>query len=223
MVNVWLEKPAINGSEISLAGIIPSGYRGRGLVLKLDLTPITVGANLADKNIISITNFSALLNDGTGRPAKVIIKGWSGTLAPAVLLAKTDNQLIPEPFSLAKIKDPNLPTNQSYLIFNTQDKNSGLDYYAVYESWWPVFNLLGRGDKVAWVKTVSPYQLQNQSWWNFIYVKAVNHQGGARLAKLSPQLPLANSYQSWLIFAIIIAIIIFVGRAWRRRKFYVEK
>jgi len=202
LINFWIERPALD--HLSFAGIIPSGYRSRGLLLTLKLSPPpSSGKNLGQP--LSVKNFTALLNDGSGQAAKIKIKGLVKTepgdnwpiLPPGKIFA-------PEPFLPLIVKDFNLPANQAYLVFGTQDKNGGLAYYAVYESWWPVENMAEQNQKLAWIKTNSPYQLKNQTWWNFIYVKAVNQNGGVRLAALSPQFSRSWLYEHWLLSAIII-------------------
>ena len=206
LVNFWIERPVLSEAEgISFAGIIPGGYRGRGLLLTLKLSPQLSN----DKNLnqsFSIKNFTALLNDGSGQAAKIKIEGlvkaepgdnWQ-------ILPLAGKIFAPEPFSPVIVNDSNLPTNRVYLVFGTQDKNSGLAYYAIYESWWPVGNMATQNQKLAWVKTDSPYQLKNQTWWNFIYVKAVNQNGGVRIAALSPQFSRSWLYEHWLLSLIII-------------------
>ncbi len=205
-INFWVERPSLglNNKQVRFSGITPGGYLGEALILKLEFKPSITGASYPD---IAVNNFNALINDGKGTAATIKIKGLITTaedkeiLKPIPLAVDTE-RLAPEPFKLAIIKDSDLSPDQLYLIFNTQDKSSGMAYYEVRESLWPIWNTKVQSE--SWVRAESPYQLKNQSWWNFIYVRAVNKNGGVRIAKLYPQLSFAWLYRYSLILVIIV-------------------
>lgn len=216
LINFWIEKPVIKGGLITFAGIVPGGYQGQGIILSLKLD----NSNLNTKNFnnqVWVKSFSALLNDGSGQSAKVKINGLLSDPNITKQLEEVSNNLsYPEIFLPQIVKSSSLPSEDYYLVFGTQDKSSGLAYYAVYESAWPVFNIAKNNQSLAWIKTDSPYKLKKQNLRGYIYVKAVNHNGNVRIMRLSPQFSLGWLYEHWFI-SLIIIIAICLGFTFIRR------
>ncbi|OJI09353.1 MAG: hypothetical protein COV08_01325 [Candidatus Vogelbacteria bacterium CG10_big_fil_rev_8_21_14_0_10_49_38] len=205
LVNFWLERPALKTEgSVSFSGIIPGGYVGRGRLF--ELTFVSLGATPSHaSDVLKVRNFTALLNDGTGAETPVRVLGLVSSEPAERELAPIG---YPEPFTPMIVKSDALPTADRYVIFATQDKFSGLSYYAVYESWWPVFGLAKRQASLAWVRAESPYRLSPWSPFKHLYVKAVNQGGGARIARVSPQFWLAWVYQPNTILVIILGVIL---------------
>jgi len=201
-INFWIQEPKWEKGKLSFAGLIPSGYQGEGVILTIK------GDRLSPEqlNSLMLVNSNILKNDGAGSAVKVkLTKTVTGL--PKTWAGLSTQIFAPEPFTPQIVKSATLPTANYYLTFATQDKNSGLAYYAVYESAWPILNLASKNQQIAWVKTNSPYELKNQDQQHYIYVKAVNQNGGVRIARLSPQFSLGWLYEHWLISLIIIGVI----------------
>jgi len=202
LVNFWLEEPKESQGKIIFSGIIPGGFLGEGVILTLNFSEKTA------INSLKINKLTAFLNDGQGQEAKVLIKNQiaiSDNLKN--IFVEKKNVVAPEKFEPQVVRDSNFPTNDYYLVFGTQDKGSGLAYYAVYESRWPV-NVVKKNSRLDWVRADSPFLLKDQHLKSLIYVKAVNQNGGVRIVKLSPQFSLVWWYEHWLFSFIIMVITI---------------
>ena len=205
LVNFWLERPATTGDNlVSFSGITPGGYVGRGRLFELTFTPVgSAPANVSD--LLQVQNFTVLLNDGTGAETPVRVLGLVSSETAEGELATTG---YPEPFAPVIAQSDTLATNDRYLVFATQDKFSGLAYYAVYESFWPAGNLARSQAKLAWVRAESPYRLSPWSPFKHLYVKAVNQGGGVIIVHLFPQFLPAWLYQIWSVLVIILGVIL---------------
>ncbi|MFA5023314.1 MAG: hypothetical protein WC385_00645 [Candidatus Paceibacterota bacterium] len=205
IINLWISRPQAKQNKVSFAGIISNGYSGQGLVLALTFSSDTDLIAKDFNNLIRLSSLNVLLNDGSGRQARVAIGGLlnKAETGPKFNLANRQTISAPENFRPQIIKSEILPTGDYYLVFGTQDKTTGLAYYAVYESYWPVINIAKNNKNLLWTKTESPYLLKNQNLRNYIYVKAVNFAGGVRIVKLSPQFSLASLCEHWPLSSII--------------------
>ncbi len=212
IVNLWTEKPSINADgSITFSGVIPGGYLdNNGLLLSM-----IVKAKQSGDAKLWISEARALLNDGQGTAAKLTapalnlkLTAATGSFEPPVL-----DQYQPENFQPVIDANPNLFDGKYFLVFATQDKNSGIDYYAVYESREAkTADQIGAND---WHKAASPYLLQDQSLASYVYVKAVDRAGNNRLVEIRPIKPTFNAtlLTAPRIFAIIIIIaaVILIG------------
>ena len=84
-----------------------------------------------------------------------------------------------------------------FLVFNAQDKDSGIDNYKILE------NRKWKIENGNWEIAESPYLLKDQELKSRIYVKAVDKSGNERIAEVLPQNP-PKWYENYLIFIIII-------------------
>ncbi len=210
IINFWIERPKINGGEISFSGIIPGGYSGKkGFILSAIFQSIQEGEGL-----IEVRDIKALLNDGQGTETKItisnlqfVISKQAPLLKPAPIEKKDTD--MPEMFEPTVASDPTMFDGKYFLVFATQDKGSGIDHYEVCEG------------KRKCVVAESPYLLKNQSLDEEIVVKAIDKSGNERIVTLPPQKP-AVWYKNYLILAIIILVVAaayFVWKfLWRKRK-----
>ena len=66
-LNLWVKEPEIKRGEISLTGGIPGGFKGDGLVLRINFLAKEIGK----ADILFTGDSKVLLNDGKGTPAKL--------------------------------------------------------------------------------------------------------------------------------------------------------
>lgn len=210
IVSLWIEKPKINDQYVSFAGIIPGGYTGEdGKIFSLVFQTKKAGEN----NLIFQTA-KALLNDSKGTTALLTLKSASYKISETLPLfqyeVKIDKEL-PEPFQPEITHSPEVFNGKYFLVFNTQDKISGIDYYEVKEG--------GR----QFEKAESPYLLKNQWLYEEITVRAVDKAGNIREARIVPlkTQPIFLTLKFWLtiIGGILgIAVIGYVIRRLLKRK-----
>ncbi len=217
IINFWIERPGkrqgtsdTQPGEIVFSGIIPGGYQEtKGLVFS-----VVFQAKASGSGTIEIHGAKVLLNDGEGTPASVKLSPFQFSIsqeapaAPSMIETVKDINL-PEDFEPKIASDPNIFNGKYFLVFATQDKESGIDHYEVCER-----------SKRKCVIAESPYLLQNQKLDQQIFVKAVDKNGNERVVMLPPQKPLPW-YKNYSLFVILI--IAGVTLAYLIRKFLWRK
>lgn len=200
IINFWLERPKAKNGEILFSGIIPGGYRDENsLIFSLIFQSIREG-----RGLIEIRDLKALLNDGEGTEADMIISNLPFVIsgqAPAAQPAISEIKDIdmPEAFTPIVASDPAIFGGKYFLVFATQDKGSGIDKYLIHES-------RGLKKQIAankWLEAESPHALKDQKLKSYIYIKAVDKSGNERIATVEPRYPL-EWHDRWRIWSVII-------------------
>ena len=215
IVNFWIERPKIKSgpegeqvpygasNQIAFSGIIPGGYAGeKGLIFSAIFRVKNEG-----EGIIEIQEAKTLLNDGKGTEASLSISNLQFLISkqvpsPQIPISEIKDIEPPELFEPMISQDPEIFDGKYFLVFLTQDKGSGIDYYEVCEG------------KRQCVVAESPYLLQNQSLDREIIVKAIDKSGNERIVTLPAQKP-AIWYKNYLILAIIILVIAIAYLMWK--------
>ncbi len=210
LITFWLERPKTSNGEIVFSGIIPGGYFDKkGLVLDLVFQTKQIGSGS-----IILDDGKVLLNDGQGTIAPLTISNFQfliskQTASPQITIPEVKDSDPPEIFTPVIAQDPTMFNGQYFLVFATQDKGSGIDYYEVREGWG------------QFIRAISPYLLLNQRLDKKITVRAVDKAGNVRLAVLTAPNPWPL-YQKIILSAIIIIVIGLIcfwgGRLWRKIK-----
>jgi hypothetical protein len=244
-LSLWIEQPShedltqINSTgELHFAGGIPGGYCGRipgdpglsnvvGQII-FKVPGIIVSDEQAEFIDITINNKSrVLLNDGLGtidnlktRNARyrfategvVPGEGWREFIL-------SDN-IPPEPFIVELHQDSRLFEGNYYIIFNTVDKQTGVDHYEILElrpdeevGIKPESGFLERllnRDREApdWQTGAMPYLLKDQTLKSIIKVRAIDKAGNERLVEYVP--PYEGQKEEPLINPIIIVVVIVI-------------
>ena len=209
IINFWIEKPRFESGQITFAGIIPGGYESRqGLIFSAVFL-----AKKEGRGLIRFSEARALRNDGQGTKVDIKISSLQFSVFKQILVPQPPQIEIidiepPETFMPEIARDPAIFEGKWFLVFATQDKNSGINHYEVRE-----------GNK-PFVIAESPYLLQNQNLDEKIIVKAVDNSGNERKEILPPPRP-RPWYKNYFIFAaliIIAAALAYLGRRilWRK-------
>lgn len=198
IINFWVEKPQVKTNNlINFSGIIPGGYLGEGNLFKIIFKSKTVGQGSLDFQDIKV-----FLNDGLGTELSLSQKNLSFNIsdnAPIqddVVIVDLSDQYPPEPFTPIITKIPEIAGDNYVLVFATQDKDSGVDYYQIKEG------------LHAFVNAESPYILKNQDLDKKIIVKAVDKSGNVRQVTISA-VNKQGWYENFWIFVIIILPVLF--------------
>lgn len=206
IVNFWIEPLRFEGQRLIFSGMIPGGYNGA----TGKLFNFVLEGEQAELSRLKVKDLIALLNDGQGTKTAVRVT-WQAR--PFESSGERIDIIAPEPFQPLIGRTPDLFGNQWFVSFAAQDKQSGIDHYEVAESRLS-FNFLHR---LNWIKTISPYQLLDQTGRSNIFVRAVDREGNVRSAKL-----IRSSWYKSVWFWIIIIIFlcgIFLGQQfWRSRR-----
>ena len=203
IINFWIERTAANQSGvIHFSGIIPGGYQNEnGFIFSIVFKAGKIG-----DGSIKINEANALLNDGTGKAADLRISPFhfsvleldkdASSRPPPVDIEK--DAVLPEEFNPEISSSADLFDGKWFLVFATQDKGSGIDYYQVREGVFGNFHTV-----------LSPYLLQNQNLDKVIFVKAVDRSNNERIETVYPP-NWRPWYKNYWIFVIIIIGVMFI-------------
>ena len=112
----------------------------------------------------------------------------------------------PEIFEPVLARNPNVFDNKWFLVFVSQDKGSGIAYYAIRETRREIN--IQRETDAKWVEAESPYLLEDQELRSFAYVKAVDKAGNERVAMVKPRFPLKWYQNDFVWFIIIVGMFV---------------
>lgn len=245
ILSLWVEEPTINqdARTITFAGGIPNGYCGRipgdpsltNVIAELVFRApgFTIGSRETDSVQVAFGEQSrVLLNDGTGDEAPLRTVPGTLNLIQQVGTSTKDewgdvvdqDNVPPQPFGMELVQNQSVFSGKYYIVFNTTDKQSGIDHYEVMEEsrddlytfrW-------GRAD-APWMTAESPYVLNDQDLRSIIRVRALDKAGNERIAVLIPDdairpVPL----MVWVTLALAVLIALAVG-AWAMRWYLLRR
>lgn len=253
--NIWVEQPTINRADrtVTFAGGIPNGYCGRvigdprltNVLAKIVFRSpgFTIGGldagNLAKVTFVDTS--TAYLNDGRGTkaqlktyPAEIQLHDKAGNTISNAWQDQIEADVFPpEKFSITLEKDNRAFSQKYYIVFNTSDKQTGIDHYEVIEepiSEMGAFNW-GRVD-APWIVTRSPYVLKDQTLNSIIRVKAVDKAGNeyiatyvpdGSLAKITPKVRATIMFGGGLLLIVAFIAAIVVTYIRKRRRSFMNK
>ena len=204
----WIDKPSFkkDTSSISFSGITPGGLNDNKIFL---FSILVTNQEPNDTLSFSLSQSHILLHDGNGTKITTRLIPKNVFVSPDSNFSQSTQNPIdsepPEDFTPKIVEDENLFEGQKTLLFATQDKGTGLDYFEVKEGYFSTYR-----------KAESPYLLQHQNSWKTIFVRAIDRSGNERLAVIHPQ---KNIFVEnfILIFSILIVIVIIAIIVIRRR------
>ncbi|PLX27039.1 hypothetical protein C0583_04825 [Candidatus Parcubacteria bacterium] len=243
---LWVDQPdseaikeANENGVLHFSGGTPGGYCGRipgdpgksNTIARVifSLPSLIVSEVERSKlNLSFLPSTRVLLNDGFGTEDELITKIASYTYSntPIEIEDNWSEQIIsdniaPEPFVIELRRDKSMFNNQSYVIFNTIDKQSGMDHYEILEigheyqegvarelKWWE--KLLNKDViKPEWKVVKSPYLLEDQSLESIIRVKAIDKAGNERFVEYIPPESKRPAETSAVNYFYLVIIIVF--------------
>jgi hypothetical protein len=242
ILSLWVEDPVINEEDhtITFAGGIPNGYCGRvqgdprltNVVAELIFRApgFSIGGKDDQDGPVEVSfkeETRALLNNGLGTEASLSTYGASITMFDTAGGSIDDNwrervaadNQSPAEFSIELVQRDGVFSGQYYIVFNTTDKQSGIDHYEVIEEPIEELSLFKWGGTGApWVEARSPYVLTDQNLTSSIRVKAVDKAGNETVVTLVPDESLQKSqYRNQLILLIggvLLVLVVVFGLAW---------
>jgi hypothetical protein len=221
IINFWIQPLkkdtpcTTNTCELHFTGIIPGGYNGEnGLLLSALVQATDMG-----QGTFTLKDVKVLQNDGLGTALPVSVNPLNISIGKSGQVSPTSSTLIdpnpPESFQPEVGRDPYLFNNKWFIVFSTQDKGSGMAYYQVTET---RTNIGVNQRLLRWVTAESPYILRDQALKSYIYVKAVDKAGNARIEMIPPKYKMAW-YENYLIWLIILLLSLSIAYPlWRKLK-----
>lgn len=215
ILSLWVEEPKIdtNAGVVTFSGGIPGGYCGRipgDPVLSNVLGKIVfsvIGATQKTAQVSVAGTSVVYLNDGLATPAKLTTQGGTYELVTTPQLGANpwldqvgEDKTPPDEFAVTVESTRRVFGGNYYAVFATQDKQSGIDHYEIFE----------RG---AWRTVTSPHELKDQYLLGGIQVKAIDKAGNERIGtyiegSAAPRVPKEANYS---ILLLVIGALLGVG------------
>ncbi len=205
IISAWIERPEIKDTKIVFAGIIPGGFSGMysasskepqpGLVLKLGISSDAPG-----EVVLGIKNLQAYSGNGDAAtistdPEKLTIV-FSKKTSDSEAGLSADS--IAPVFTDSTVTQLNNETKGWFAVFNAEDRDSGIDYFEIQET----YN--NAPDELAWRKTASPYKLNDQHRRHTIFIKAVDRSGNEKIVKIAPASLSPFEQWAWIIGVVLV-------------------
>ncbi len=184
ILSLWVEEPVLDNEHgvVTFSGGIPGGYCGRiqgdpalsNVLGKVVFT--VVGEENTTVPITVLSPTQVYLHDGTGTAVEVTSQ--HGTVALVSEPTGNTNAWIdeveadvipPDPFTVEVQTTHGIFSGRYYLVFATQDKQSGIDHYEYL-------------DQGAWKVAESPYPLKGPFNLKEVQVRAIDKAGNERVA-----------------------------------------
>jgi hypothetical protein len=206
-VSFWVEKPKVETEGvIHFSGIIPGGLStANGEVFRIFAKTIKEG----EGNFI-LSNTNLYLNDGKGSliPVKnsdILIKINKELFNQVEKIKKYNDFISPEKFNITRAKSIYLFHGNSFIVFSTEDKGSGIENYQICE--FPNRNCVNEN---------SPYLLKNQTPFYRIIVRAYDIEGNVREEVLVSR---------WFVLLVVFIsiLVLFIGFKLYYRYFILNK
>ena len=217
-INFWVERPSCRAeNEIIFSGITPGGFNSeKGLILSAIFEARKEGVAKFE-----IDEARALRNDGTGSTATLTITPFEVVVSKEIpaeipVLPKVRDIEKPESFVPEIAADTSIFEGKWFLVFATQDKGSGINYYEVKETRQRFLDVFSK-----WSQAKSPYILQDQELRSYVFVKAVDKASNERIVKINPQNPLGwyENYENWIIIILGLFVSAVIGKIlWKKCK-----
>ena len=217
-INFWVERPSRRAeNEIIFSGITPGGFNSeKGLILSAIFEARKEGVAKFE-----IDEARALRNDGTGSTATLTITPFEVVVSKEIpaeipVLPKVRDIEKPESFVPEIAADTSIFEGKWFLVFATQDKGSGINYYEVKETRQRFLDVFSK-----WSQAKSPYILQDQELRSYVFVKAVDKASNERIEKINPQNPLGwyENYENWIIIILGLFVSAVIGKIlWKKCK-----
>lgn len=246
ILNIWVEDPVIDESAhtIKFAGGIPGGYCGRiagdpsltNVILELVFRSpgFSIGGGDSQSARVWVDeNVQVLLHDGYGTNADTKLQDAVINLlsTPGSNVADTwrsdvaSDAELPADFSIMLTKDETAFSGRYFVVFNSSDKQSGIDHYEIMEEPFSEFSTFtwGRAD-APWVRVESPYVLEDQTLNSTIRIKAIDKAGNERVATLVPDSALRRMSQDALITTLVVGtatlvlVMLIAYGLWKRKQ-----
>lgn len=208
IISIWLEKPTFDGSQrLHFSGITPGGITTKGLLLHVEFSVIAEGQGL-----LSFVDTEALLHDGVGTKAALNVRNAHIAVLPGTSSLKAHTRYddeAPELFTPFVTYDPDVYDGAAYLVFETQDKLSGIAYYEVKE-----------GRFARYHRVTSPYRIMHQALDRTLYIRAVDQAGNEQVSIIYPQNKLTERQHMLQVLSILTVCVltVFLGGMYMQRR-----
>lgn len=197
VVNFWIEKPQDNDGIINFSGITPAGFKGNNK----KVFSIVFKARNTGEIMLNLSDIKLLIADGEGTNSLSNIFNINLNIKKgadnSIMEILTDVES-PENFNPIISSDSNIFDGKKFIVFATQDKDSGMSHFEIKEGWLDFYK-----------KAESPYRLKDQDLSKKIYIKAIDLNGNERIVIVNAQNP-KPWYKHYEFFGLILLGVIII-------------
>jgi hypothetical protein len=237
IITLWTKHPSVERGEngetgrVFFEGGMPGGFCGRvvgdpgqtNILAKLVVSGVSQTFTEGEMRVTQIIvdpSTTVYAHDGKGSIASTTILGLELTFTHSSSTPENNwisdiksDTIAPELFEITLVEGPSEGSNKHYIVFNTTDKQSGVDHYEVLETDPDRFGFLTWVPRESyWVPATSPFVLRDQNLLSKIMVKAVDKNGNERIVTYTPEMsPLAELAQPkyWIPVGIGVLLMFF--------------
>ena len=212
--------------RLSFSGGMPGGYCGGiagsagesdslgELIFQTPAMQVSAQTGPVQTAVDILDSSEVYLHDGLGTKAALTVQGADFSLSNGSATPRDDweqalknDTTPPEQFDVKVNRDPAMFGGKYFIIFNTTDKQTGVDHYEVAET-----PLNASQAKDEWTRASSPYLLKDQKLHSTIKVKAVDQAGNQTIAQFVPGIAAPAAKLQYLIylFGLLVAIALLV-------------
>lgn len=228
IIPLWVEEPTVTETEtayyVSFTGLIPGGTTESGelftLVVKA-LDPIErTTVRLLDPQVYRNTRTA----DGVALSDQYLfvrITPYDAGVVPQQDVIIED-AIPPEDFFPIVGKSQTVFDGDYFVMFQTLDRQTGIDFYDVLESeyFYSTEELAASEGQLYWRQATNPMRLQDQTLQSYIYVRAHDRAGNSRTVIIPPTVFVEKTPLSRILVVGSIPIVLVIGVSvvlWRRR------
>ncbi len=208
IVSFWIEKPSEREDGlISFSGLVAGGFTAtQAQLFAVELIPQKVG-----ESMLSLKNVSLLAHDGLGSALPVTTQSLMIKVNEDsfVLNDSAKDTESPESFTPVVIQKDDWFDGKAVLVFDTTDKDSGIDAYYVKEVWYEFF-----APFVSWRLVNSPYVIKDQTLRSYIYIKAEDKAGNSEVVEVVSKN--GRSVSPFILVFLVLFLVIVVLKRKRR-------
>ncbi len=218
VVPLWVEKPKQKTTgTVTFAGVLPGGFQEKGVLTTL----VFVANNPGIVHISFGADTEVYKDDGKGTRAPLQTTPLSLDILPASgaphRVYVPDDTTPPEPFVPAVLPGHAFGQEGPVLVFDTQDKDSGILYFEIARS----YNPRAKDADLSWQVVQSPYVLSPaQDLDHYLFVRATDRAQHTHTASVPPQkISIALLVrQQWFVILLLLGVIGSVILFFRRGK-----
>jgi hypothetical protein len=213
IINIWVERPHItDGHQIVFSGIIPGGFSGvRGKLITLKMQTKKEG-----KISLALSPTTRVYEDTADAQSQSIISSKLDLTAVSGkdnLINRIPDTAAPEPFVPVIVSIQDNGGGALWTVsFQTQDKGSGVERYAVAESSRTIDLSQNKYlEELSWKEVHAPYILSDQRLSSYVYIRAIDYVGNIRYSRLDPQrvYPWWEHPGSYIILILCVVVLMY--------------
>lgn len=197
IATAWITDPHVSGNAIYLQGIIAGGYQYTtdplsGEKISGKIIDLVFEATDKGSGVIAFVKKELYIHDGKATIYTAQGDDFPFSITDLHELPAIPDTVSPLPFMVYLDRTADLFEGRFFLVFQTQDTQSGIAGYFVREG------------NDSWKEAKSPYVLEDQKLLKRIEVKAVDFAGNERIVEVKGKLESRIMSYGWMVVGMLL-------------------